>query len=189
MAEAISFGASILGIAAFGASVVTTLRTFASSYSNADEKVKDLSADVAVTVSILTELGNTIKEYEVEFGLKSDNFAGVKAICEKNFQRLQKALREAKHEQLKEGKGKGTEDVKSSKDVAQKEQIMGSWDKLKFALGGENSLKDLRLSMEIAKSNLQLLLDSLKLLILKKLNYKYVKFLSLCCELWQDRKR
>jgi hypothetical protein len=66
MADATGLGASLLGIAGAGIKIVTTLRTFAASYSRASGRINSLSADVALTASILTELGNTVKEYEVE---------------------------------------------------------------------------------------------------------------------------
>jgi hypothetical protein len=61
MAELIGLSASILGIAAFGASLVTTLRSFARSYSSAKQKINDLATDVALTASILVDLGKRSK--------------------------------------------------------------------------------------------------------------------------------
>jgi hypothetical protein len=54
-------------------------------------------------------------------------------------------------------------------------------EKLKFALGGEQNLKDLVVSIETSKSTLQLLLDSVNLLILKKLSKKYSRLFFLSC--------
>jgi hypothetical protein len=175
MAEAIGLGASILSIAAFGATVVTTLRIFATSYSSADQKIKDLSGDVALTASILTDLGNTVKEYEVEFRLKADNFSRAEAACERNFETLRKALREArKNDSPKQANERDIKNTDSDKKLPKKQDGMRAWDKLKFALGGEEHLKELVFSIETTKSNLQLLLDSVNLLVLKKLSKKCV---------------
>lgn len=169
MAEAIGLGASILGIAAFGATVVTTLRKFGGSYTTADEKLAVLSANVSLTASILTELGNTIKEYEKDLHLTAHNFVRVKAACERDFQRLHSALRRAK---------KGEDGVEVTTSATGKKRItekLSPWEKLKFSLGGEDELRELITSLETAKSNLQLLLDSVNLVILKKLNQKLVR--------------
>jgi hypothetical protein len=81
--------------------------------------------------------------------------------------------------------GKAIKVVKrgESKDVIGKKiwwetAEVGVWEKLKFALGGEQSLKDLVVSIETSKSTLQLLLDSMNLLILKRLSKKYSRFSS-----------
>ncbi|KAH8819401.1 hypothetical protein F5884DRAFT_10527 [Xylogone sp. PMI_703] len=163
MAEVIGLGASILGIATFGAQVVTKLRTFTRSYSTANEKVDELSSSVALTTSILTDLGNTVGEYEVEFRLKAENFAVAKSVCTLCFLRLKEGLHKAKKN---DGERKGQVVNNISDDS------MSPWRKLMFALGGEKDLLDLVASVERAKSNLQLLLDSVNLLVLKKLNKK-----------------
>ena len=49
---------------------------------------------------------------------------------------------------------------------------MSSWERLKFALGGGDKLKELLVSIETAKSNLLLLLDWVNLLVLNKLKKK-----------------
>ncbi|RFU34275.1 hypothetical protein B7463_g2056, partial [Scytalidium lignicola] len=169
MAEAIGLGASILGIATFGAQVVTKLRTFSKSYTTADEKISELSASVALTTSILTDLGNTVGEYEIEFRIKAENFVAVKAACEMCFGRLKEALKKAKKS---EEYGKGKEKMNGNGNGVG--GGMSAWEKLMFALGGEQDLKDLVMAIERAKSNLQLLLDSVNLLVLKGLSKKKV---------------
>jgi hypothetical protein len=164
MGDPLSFAASLLGIASFGISMVTTLSTFTLSYTSASEKISSLSADISVTSSILTSLGNTIQEYEAEFHFKIDNFQNAKAACEKNFDNLGNAIKAVKRDKIKDVIGK-----KIWRGVAE----VGLWEKLKFALGGEQSLKDLVVSIETSKSTLQLLLDSVNLLILKRLSKKY----------------
>jgi hypothetical protein len=165
MAEAIGLGASLLGIAAAGAKVVTTLRVFLTSYTSADQKTSDLSTDVSLTASILTELATTVQEYEVEFRLKADNFNKAKEICERNFNLLHKAIKEAKKSITRESTGTDRSNKRNGK--------MSAWKKLNFALGGEVNFKELAASIETSKSNLQLLLDSVNLLILKKLSKKF----------------
>lgn len=64
MEAAIGFGLSIAGLAAFGGSVLKTLRTFAASYSSADDQVKELSAHLALTTTILNELGTVVQVYQ-----------------------------------------------------------------------------------------------------------------------------
>jgi hypothetical protein len=58
---------------------------------------------------------------------------------------------------------------------------VGVWEKLKFAVGGEQNLKDLVVLIETSKSTLQLLLDSMNLLILKRLSKKYSRLFFLFC--------
>ncbi len=159
MAEAIGLASSLLAIAAFGASVVTTLRTFAASYSRAEQRVNELSFSVALTASILTELGYTIKQYEAEFHITAHNFMSAKTACENNFNKLSKALKSAK---VNEGSSNGDKGKGKGK-------ALGAWEKLMFALGGEDELKELIVSIETSKSTLQLLLESVKLVILRKL--------------------
>jgi hypothetical protein len=162
MGDPLSFAASLLGIASFGISMVTTLSTFTLSYTSASKKILSLSADISVTSSILTSLGNTIQEYEAEFHFKIDNFENAKAACERNFNNLGKAIKAVKRDKIKDVIGKKT----------WWEAEVGVWEKLKFALGGEQNLKDLVVSIETSKSTLQLLLDSVNLLILKRLSKK-----------------
>lgn len=65
MAEAvIGFAASMAGLAAFGIQIVTTLNRFTTSYARAEEQIRVLSADVALTASILESIGKMVKEYE-----------------------------------------------------------------------------------------------------------------------------
>jgi hypothetical protein len=119
MAEAIGLVSSLVGIAATGAQIVTKLRLFASSYMGADEKVNNLSADVALTASILNELAKTIKDLEVDVKLKVEIFESAKAACERNFGRLLNALRDAK----KDEKGK----EKAGREIRK----LTPWEKLK----------------------------------------------------------
>jgi hypothetical protein len=171
MGDPLSFAASLLGIASFGISMVTTLSTFTLSYTSASKKILSLSADISVTSSILTSLGNTIQEYEAEFHFKIDNFENAKAACERNFNNLGKAIKAVKRDKIKDVIGKKT----------WWEAEVGVWEKLKFALGGEQNLKDLVVSIETSKSTLQLLLDSVNLLILKRLSKKYSRLFFLSC--------
>lgn len=156
MAEAIGLGASIAGLATFGAQIVTSLRTYASAYQRAEHKLNDLSSDLALINSILTDLGSSIAKYEVKFHITAKNFIEVKKTCERNFEKLSEALKEIKRED-------------SDKDGEKKFKKLGPWGKLMFALGGETELKEFLLSIESSKSTLQLLLESFKLFILLRL--------------------
>jgi hypothetical protein len=100
--------------------------------------------------------------------LKADNFAKAQVVYHRNFERLEKALRQARKPQ------KVPREDSSGKKVQGEEQVANAWEKLKFALGGKDGAKELVISIETSKSNLQLLLDSTQLLILKKLNKEYV---------------
>lgn len=168
MAELIGLASSVLSIAALGATVVTTLRSFARSYSGAEQKISDLAADVALTASILIDLGKTIEECEEEFHLNPGNFSRAKAACHRNFEMLETALQQAKRQP------KSPRESKSAKKFQEQGQVVSAWDRLRFALGGEEGLMELVTSIETSKSNLQLLLDSVNLLILKKLNKKHL---------------
>ncbi|KAG4438989.1 hypothetical protein IFR05_005505 [Cadophora sp. M221] len=175
MAEAVGLGASILTLVSFGINVIKTLRSFSGSYSCAEQRITDLSNDVTLTVSLLTELSTTVTQYETEFKITAHNFQATKEGCERNFGRLEKALREARGEKIRfvnfgggkvigdvDGKGKGSE------------RKMTTWDRLKFAIGGEEEMRDLLRSIETAKSNLALLLDWVKLFILRELSKKHL---------------
>jgi N-methylhydantoinase B/oxoprolinase/acetone carboxylase alpha subunit len=97
MAEAaIGFAASIAGLAAFGIQIVTTLNTFATSYARAEQQIKDLSADVALTASILESIGKMIREYEDQFHLTVENYIATRDQCERNFRTLWTALKVVK---------------------------------------------------------------------------------------------
>lgn len=173
MAEAIGLGASIAGLATFGAQIVTNLRTYVSAYQRAEHKINDLSSDLALINSILTDLGASITKYEVKFHITAKNFIEAKATCERNFEKLSKALKEAKREDA---------DTEGARRKGKKGNL-GAWEKLKFALGGEAELKEFLLSIESSKSTLQLLLESFKLFILLRL---YVGSPPCCCLIFSN---
>jgi hypothetical protein len=161
MAEAvIGLGASIAGLATFAAQIVTALRTYASSYARAEQKINDLSSDLALISSILTDLGTSISKYELKFHITAKNFVEVKKTCERNFERLNEALKEVKKRDVEEEEGMGRKG---------KKKALGAWEKLMFALGGEKELMEFVISIESSKSTLQLLLESFKLFILLRL--------------------
>src|SRR5882757_8668032 len=100
MAEvAIGFAASVAGLAAFGIQIVATLNTFTTSFSRAEQQIKDLSADIALTSSILESISKMIKEYEDQFELTVDNFVTARDMCERNFRALWVALRQVKKDE------------------------------------------------------------------------------------------
>jgi len=178
MAEAIGLGASIAGLATFGAQIVTSLRTYASAYSRASHKINGLSSDLALINSILTDLGTSITKYEQKFNITATNFIEAKASCERNFERLRKALKVVKKDET----GVGDAKWKSFG----KERSVGPWEKLMFALGGEDELKTFLQEIESSKSTLQLLLESFKLFILLRLyvlhlhEISHINSMSIC---------
>lgn len=153
MAEALGLASTIMAIAGVGVSVTTTLYTFSTSYTGADRKVEGIATTVSVTAAILTDLGNAAEEHPTE--LQKINrwslFPQTTAACRKDFDILATALVKAR---------------KGQRDNAKK---MTPWERLKWAIGGENSINDLLDSLERSKSNLQLLLNASNFDILKKL--------------------
>jgi hypothetical protein len=117
------------------------------------------------------ELGNTVKEYEVELHLRVENFERAKSLVEGCFEKLSAALREAKKDENVKWNSFG-------KRMALFSTIKGStrdvnvWEKLKFALGGDSKMEALVEDLQDAKATLQLLLDSMNLLVLKRLSKK-----------------
>ncbi|KAF2103729.1 hypothetical protein NA57DRAFT_69939 [Rhizodiscina lignyota] len=159
MAEAaVGFAASIAGLASFGIQIVTTLNTFSTTFAKAEQHVKDISASVALTSSILDSIGKMITEYEAQFGLTVENFIAAKDLCERNFQTLWVALRQVKKSEV--------EKKIQTKEIAEK---LGVWVRMMHAMGGADALKGLIQSIEASKSNLQLLLSSLQFLVLRGL--------------------
>jgi hypothetical protein len=166
MAEAaIGFAASIAGLAAFGIQIATTLNRFTTSYARAEEQIRGLSADVALTASILESIGKMVKEYEDTLHLTVDNWIAARDQCERNFNALWLALKVVKKDE-------------SEKPVAKVDsrigRRMGVWPKMMHAMGGADALQDLVRSIDTSKSNLQLLLESLNFLVLKNLSKKCV---------------
>ena len=163
MAEAVGLAASILTIAGAGISITTTLYRFTNSYHSTDQKIKDIVTTVSVTASILTELGNAIKEHPDDlqklnrWALFSDTIAG----CKKDFEIIEVAIGAARkdgatvHDQQKAPKDDKTR--------------ANPWQKLKWAIGGEKVVEDLLSSLERSKSNLQLLLEASNYDTLRKL--------------------
>lgn len=166
MAEAaIGFAASIAGLASFGIQIATTLNTFAISYTRAEQQIRDLAADVALTASILESIGKMIKEYEDRFHLTVDNYIETRDRCESNFNTLWIAVKAVKKGESEKPKVKGEYRIGGQ---------MGVWPKMMHAMGGADALRHLVLSINTSKSNLQLLLGSLNFLILKNLSRKCV---------------
>jgi hypothetical protein len=105
-----------------------------SSYSRAESKVLLLSNDLAVISTTLQCLGEAIKKNEDRIDVEACNlFAGAKSNCQFIFERLEKALKKARRE----------------KGIS-----MSAWEKLKYACGEEDDLKDLMVSIESSKSTL-----------------------------------
>jgi hypothetical protein len=170
MAEAIGLAASLLGIAGVGVSIVTTLSKFKDLYLHHDVHIDSLSVKVSITSSILTQLGNVVQPYEKEFHILEDNFQKVKQSCGKDFETLRMALRMMKPDDSAEIGALKTKPARQS-DVPKGAKFF-SWEKLKWAMGGADKVDILMVSLESSKSNLQLLLESTNLLILKRLDQR-----------------
>lgn len=162
MADPLSVAASVIGIAAFGIKIVTTINTFTHVYRGAESRITTLAADVALTSSILKSIGETIDAHHQTSHLAVGNFIAVRDTCQRDFDALSKALRIVKKDAA------GIENGSSVGKPAGKENV-DVWVKLKHALGGEEVLRELVASIETSKSNLQLLLSSLNLAILTSL--------------------
>lgn len=171
MAEAIiGLGASIAGLATTGAQIVTSLRTYASSYARAERRVDDLTRDLALLNSILTDLGTCLTRYEAKARFKVELFIEAKATCERNLGRLSIALKNMKRNDAEAERAKGKENGTN----------LGIWTKLMLALGGEKELNEFLTSIEHSKSTLQLSLESFHLFVLLHL---YVVELPSSCSL------
>lgn len=163
MAEAAGLAASILAIAGAGISITTTLYRFTKSYQSTDRKVEGIVTTVSVTSSILTELGNAIKEHPDDlqklnrWALFSDTIAG----CKKDFEIIGIAIGEAR---------KGGATMQDQQKVRKDAKARATpRQKLKWAIGGETEIENLLSSLERSKSNLQLLLDASNYDTLRKL--------------------
>jgi hypothetical protein len=91
-------------------------------------------------------------------------------LVEGCFERLSAALKEAKKDDKVDWNGFGK--MRSpSFAIGGSTRDVSVWEKLKFALGGD-SMKVLVEDLQDAKVTLQLLLDSMNLLVLKRLSKK-----------------
>jgi hypothetical protein len=139
MAEIIGLGASIIGIAGAGISTVTALAKFGISYRGSDKKIDELAARVSLTATVLYSTGEIIEEHKRSFKRKEflSTWSEVLKSCEESYRKLNTAI----------AKAKGTKN-----DVAKgsKTPQLSTWFKLKWALGGEDEMKDLEVSLEKA---------------------------------------
>ena len=136
MAELIGLGASIIGIAGAGISTVTALTKFGISYRGSDKRIDELAARVSLTATILHSTGEMIEEHERFFKRKEflSTWNEVLKSCEENYGKLNTALVKAK----------------SAKKDGAKGSKIPVWFKLKWALGGDDGMKELEASLEKA---------------------------------------
>jgi hypothetical protein len=164
MERQIGPAASLLSIAGFDVSIVSTLSTFKDLNCTFDERIGLLSAKVSITSSILTQLANVVQQYENEFHLIDNNFQKVKQIRGKDFEALLIALPIVKLD------GTGAAHAKPTQPfIIPLDKKSFGWEKLKWAMGGARQVSNLMASLE-SKLNLQLLLESINLFILRKLD-------------------
>lgn len=180
MAEVIGLVASLAALATTGIGIVKTLNLFVTAFARANQQIENLTANVSLTSNVLQSLSEMIDEYKDELGLTVDNFIAARDICNRNFQRLLEALHQVeKNEETTEVKNDPTgtkANVHKAKKGETKHEIrkkqpvtISVWDRLLYVLGGADALKDLIISIEASKSTLQLLLQSLQLLVFKHL--------------------
>jgi hypothetical protein len=124
-----------------------------------------------LTASILTELGNTVKEYEAELHLRVENFERARSLVEVCFEKLSAALKRAKKDEKVKWNSFGKRRALFS-TIRGSTRDVNVWEKLKFALGGDSKMEALVEDLQDAKATLQLLLDSMKLLVLKRFSKK-----------------
>jgi hypothetical protein len=152
MAEAFGLAASILGVAELGISVTQSLYRFTVSYRGADQQVEEIEGRVSVTATILQELHSTVKGNEQYF--KRNPTGALEApvsSCRRDYQRLKDAVDKVKT-QPKDGAA-STLDKKMAK--------MSAREKLKWALGGDESMDKLLNSLKSSKEDLGVLIDLL----------------------------
>ncbi|TAQ85425.1 hypothetical protein B7494_g6247 [Chlorociboria aeruginascens] len=137
MAEAIGLGASIVGIASAGISVVTALTIFGISFRKSRGKIDHLAGRVSLTATVLYAAAETIQENasgfkQAEFWKTWDK---VLASCEETYDILAKAVKKAR--------GSG-----ASSAMVREKGSASTWRRLVWALGGELQMKDLELNLE-----------------------------------------
>lgn len=166
MAEAIGLGASIIGIAGAGVSVVTALTKFSISYKESDNKIQELAARVSLTASILQAIGDTVKENES--GFKKEAFMvtwkEVLHACKENYGKLNIAISKANKHESRSGSSK---------------KLVSNWGRLKWALGGEAQMKDLESSLEKSAQQVMMMQQVIQLTAIKLLGKSYVKLTAL----------
>jgi hypothetical protein len=138
MAELAGLAASVIGIGTFGASVTTRLRTFAFSYSRAEEQTSDLSNNLFALSGTMICIGEDMKEYRDSINPEVySNLVVAKNNCETNFKRLERALKRA---------------------IGISGKSLTAWEKLKFACGGEGDWKEIASSINTSTSTMALVL-------------------------------
>jgi len=112
---------------------VTTLTKFSISFAGSRSKIEALAGRASLTATILQAIADTVKENAHDFDLKREEFwktwTKVLEACKDNYETLEKAVKRAKG---KDKSGKGRE----------------VWDRLCWALGGEDQMKELEDGLE-----------------------------------------
>lgn len=158
MAEAIGIVGSLVGIASAGVSVVSALTKFGISIRGSNEKISALAGRVSLTASILSDIGDTVKEHVSEF--KDEEFqrtwAKVLTSCKESYKRLEKGLEKARR-----SKGK-------SSDVS-------VWGKLVWAIGGEAEMRDLEASLERCCQQVMMMQQAVQMSVLNLIAQRYAQ--------------
>lgn len=93
--EAVGVAASIIQIADLGAQVAIKLSTFYRKVKQANEDIQNLSTDVALTCTVLKQLGDNLQQDEQVKLYSPDAFSVAKEImreCEKVFRQIENAM-------------------------------------------------------------------------------------------------
>jgi hypothetical protein len=161
-AEAIGLGASIIGIAGVGVSVVTALTKFSISYKESDNKIQELASRVSLTATILQAIGDTVKENEA--GFKEEAFMitwkEVLDACAGIYGKLSVAISKAKGKDMARGNSK---------------KRLSTWNRLKWALGSEAEMKDLESSLGKSAQQVMMMQQIIQLTAIKLLRKSYVQ--------------
>lgn len=160
MAEALGLGASIVGIASTGVALVTALSKFSISYRGSNKKIDDLAARLSMTATILRAIGETVEANEGAF--RKDAFKStwneVLMSCQLDYGKVNDAIFKAK------GKGNDTRLGK-----------MSAWRKLIWALGGEDEIKDLELSLDRSCKQIMMMQQVIQMTALEFVAKRLVK--------------
>src|SRR5947207_2106576 len=145
MAEALGIGASIISVATAGISVASSLVHFTISYRNSTKKLEALASRVTLSATILTEVGNTIKENEQYFKKNEfdKKFGSVLNRCNADYETLREAVSKASLGRLTTEQGPAKDGNRRTDP-----KKMSAWRKLAWALGGEDAIQDLKKSLD-----------------------------------------
>lgn len=159
MAEAFGLAASILGVAELGLKLTKFFIKFNVSYRGADGTIEGIEGRVSITANILNELHNIVASNTQYFKRNPTGALEAPVLsCRRDYEKLKDAIDEVKG-QPKNGAA-STLDKKQAKMTAR--------EKLKWAIGGEESMNQLLISLRSSKDDLGVLIEVLNYGLLTK---------------------